>query len=228
VHRRNERGAKLFDSLRHAPEVDAELFVVEGDSAAEAVCAVRNVGFQAVLPIQGKPTNALRASRRRILANPWLAAFTAALGNAAGTALPLGELRYRRLLLLLDPDADGIHTGALLQIFLHQFMRPLFERRQVEIVHAPWGEIRAVDVEPLLAFHEAEFQRLCREQRSTTPTRLECIRHRGVGTITPTVLERTCINPTTRRTHVLTTADVEAAIAVFGGEARRSSPAMQR
>ena len=136
MHRRDNLRTKLFDCLHHAPEVDAELFIVEGDSAAEAVCAVRDVGFQAVLPIQGKPVNALRASRRRILASPWLTALTAALGNSAGTALPLGDLLYRRVLLLLDPDADGIHTGALLQIFLHQYMRPLFERGQIEIVQA--------------------------------------------------------------------------------------------
>jgi len=208
----------LIDCAAHAPGVDAELFVVEGLSAAEAVIAVRNPSFQAVMPIQGKPLNALRASPGRLQSNSWFASLTNTLGAAAGCALPLGELRYGRVLLLLDPDADGIHIGALLQMFFYRCMRALFERGQIEIVHAPWGEVRSASGAPFLAYHEHEFQQLCRRESKIAGTRVERIRHRGLGSITPSLLERTCINPRTRTSRVLTIGDAEAAIAVFGGE----------
>ena len=44
----------------------AELFVVEGDSAAAAVARVRDPRSQAVLPMQGKPLNAVRAPRAKV------------------------------------------------------------------------------------------------------------------------------------------------------------------
>jgi DNA gyrase subunit B len=207
--------AKYFDSLRHAPQATAELFIVEGDSAAEAVCAVRNPQLQAVLPLQGKPMNALRVSPGRLQSNPWLTGLTKVLGDSPGTALPFGELRFRRVLLLLDPDADGIHAGALMQIFFYHCMRSLLETGVVEIVHAPWGEIRRPGVEPLLSFHAAQYQQQCRSLGPRGEQVAERIRHRGLGTITPAILEHTCINPATRVSRVLSVADAEAAAAVF-------------
>jgi DNA gyrase subunit B len=208
---------RLFDCLLHAPDSPAELFIVEGESAAEAVCAIRSPRLQAVLPLQGKPMNALRVSPGRLRSSPWLSELTQALGESPGTALPFSKLRFQRVLLLLDPDADGIHAGALLQIFFHQCMRTLVEDGRVEIVHAPWGEIRQRGHEPLLSFHAAEFQQQCRalEIRGEAAER---IRHRGLGTITPAILERTCVNPATRRSRVLSIADTEQAVSVFGTE----------
>ncbi len=209
--------ANFADSLRHAPGAPAELFIVEGDSAAKAVCAVRNPQLQAVLPLQGKPVNALRASPGRVKASPWLAALTEVLGNAAGTALPFGDLRYERIILLMDPDADGIHAGALVQIFFLQCMRSLLEQGRVSIVHAPWGELRVAGCEPQLAYHDAEFQQLCRALRGDGQRPFDRIRHRGLGTITPGILERTCINAGTRKTRVLTVDDAQKAADIFGG-----------
>jgi DNA gyrase subunit B/topoisomerase-4 subunit B len=209
--------ATVFDSLRHAPQAEAELFIVEGDSAAAAVAAVRNPALQAVLPLQGKPMNAMRASPGRLLTSPWLMSLTAVLGNAPGTALPLGELRYRRVLLLADPDADGIHVGALLQIFFYHCMRPLLEAGQIEIIHAPWGEIRRPGAAPLLSFHAAEYQAQCRDLADVDVARAQRFRYRGLGTITPTILEYACVNPATRHSRVLSVSDAEQAALVFGG-----------
>ena len=206
----------FVDSLQHAPLARAELFIVEGESAAQAVCAVRDPRLQAVLPLQGKPVNAMRASRGRVRASPWLSALTGVLGTAPGTALPLGDLRYERIILLLDPDADGIHAGALVQIFFLECMRSLLQQGLVEIVHAPWGEVRMPDRESRIAYHEAAFQQLCRDLRADGGKSGDRIRHRGLATITPAILERTCVNRATRRSRVLTVADAEKAAEVFG------------
>jgi DNA gyrase subunit B len=214
--------AKLFDSLQHAPAAPAEIFIVEGDSAAQAVCAVRDPQLQAVLPLQGKPMNALRASPGRLAVSPWLRSLTTALGSAPGTALPLGELRYSRVLLLADPDADGIHVSALLQIFFLNCMPRLLDAGQIEIVHAPWGEIRRPGAAPQLAFDAAEYQRQCRIAEEAGVAR---IRYRGLGSITPTILACTCVDPSTRQSRVLSLADAEQAGAVFGGTMPRSPDA---
>jgi DNA gyrase subunit B/topoisomerase-4 subunit B len=162
----------------------------------------------------------MRASPRRVKDSPWLARLTQLLGNAPGTDLPFGELRYIRILLLLDPDADGIHAGALLQMFFLRTMRVLLEQGKIYIVHAPWGEIRRPGQPPLLSYHSAEFQQQCRELNATGDSSAQRIRHRGLGTLTPEVLERTCVNPATRRARALGVQDAELAASVFASELR--------
>ncbi len=202
------------DCAEHAPGAPAELFIVEGDSAADAVCAVRDARLQAVFALQGKPVNARRASRGRVARSPWLAQIAALLGDAPGTALPLGDLRYERVILLMDPDADGIHAAALLQIFFHDCMPVLLEQGRIVMVHAPWAEIRRAGEPPLLSFHEPQFRRQC-QQLEQAGVAFERIRHRGLGTISPALLERCCVNPATRLAHPLSVADAALAVQVF-------------
>ena len=66
------------DSRRHG--AGCELFLVEGESAAGAASAVRWAETQAVLPLQGKPLNAWRASPARVAAFPWYVQLADALG----------------------------------------------------------------------------------------------------------------------------------------------------
>lgn len=216
-------GSLLFlDSLFHAPERDSELFLVEGESAGQAVAALRDPRSQAVLSLQGKPLNALKASPRRVRTSRAFAALTAVLGDAPGTSLPLGQLRYRRVLLLMDPDADGIHTAALVQLFLLRCMPSLIEQGFVWIIHAPWGEIRRPGHDPLVSFDAMEYRHQCRAVEGE-PGVLR-IRHRGLGSITPEVLARCCIDPATRRARALSPADVREAARVFGGDAESAAP----
>jgi DNA gyrase subunit B len=217
------KGHLLFlDSLEHAPAGDSELFLVEGESAGRAVGALCDPRLQAVLALQGKPLNALKASPRRVRTSPAFSALTAVLGDAPGTSLPLGLLRYRRLLLLMDPDADGIHTAALVQLFLLRCMPSLVEQGFVWIIHAPWGEIRRPGLTPLLSFDAMEYRNQCRAVEGE-PGVLR-IRHRGLGTITPAVLASCCIDPATRRARPLAPADVQEAARIFGGEREGAAP----
>jgi DNA gyrase subunit B/topoisomerase-4 subunit B len=212
----------FLDSLQSTFGGDSELFLVEGESAGKALAGVRNARLQAVLSFQGKPLNALKASPGRLLSSPAIARLTRVLGDAPGTALPLGDLRYRRVLLLMDPDADGIHTGALVQLFFLRCMPVLVERGLLWIVHAPWGEIRRPGQPPLLSFDAMEYRAQCRALEGQ-PDVLR-IRHRGLGTIAPSTLEACCVNPVTRRARALTMDDVREAARVFGGEVHQGRP----
>jgi DNA gyrase/topoisomerase IV subunit B len=97
--------AKLEDCERHGPDSGSELLVVEGDSAALAVCQGRDPRVQAVLPMQGKPMNALKATDGKVATNPFLRALAEAIGARlrASGATALTALRYRGLA-GLDPS----------------------------------------------------------------------------------------------------------------------------
>ena len=60
--------------------VQRELIIVEGESAAKSVVRVRDPRYQAVLPMQGKPMNATKASPASVRRNDLFVALLAALG----------------------------------------------------------------------------------------------------------------------------------------------------
>jgi DNA gyrase subunit B/topoisomerase-4 subunit B len=208
--------AKLLDCEQHGRGSGAELFVVEGDSAALAVGAVRDPRRQAVLPMQGKPLNALRAPAGRVAAHPFYAALIDAIGTGWGAACDSAALRYERLVLLTDPDADGIHCGALLLLFFHRWMPQLLEQGHVEIVRAPVGELRIEGAErPVYAFSDGDFQALAQRLRTAGTGRHTALRYRGLASLGPAALAEHCVDRRTRRGRLLGTEDARDAMAVF-------------
>lgn len=209
------RPLKLEDSQTHG--AGAELFIVEGDSASTSVAAARQARYQAVLPMQGKPLNAWRASSARVGAHPWLAALIEALGAGWGDAFQLDARRFERVLLLMDPDADGIHCGALLSMFFLRWMRPLIEGGHLWMVRAPVGELRTPDAPaPRLAYTPAQFQELALEARALGPGQATLVRYRGLAGIDRGLLQRACLEAATRVAHPVLARDVLMAIEVFG------------
>ena len=213
---------KLLDCRLHGPESGAELFVVEGDSAAAAVAAIRDPMRQAVLPLQGKPLNAAKASAARVAADPFLRTLHEALGVGPDEVCRPESLRYERVLLLHDPDADGIHIGALLLMHVARRLAPLLEAGRLERVHAPIGEVfGAGDGRAALAFGEAHFRALCERARERDGPAFVARRHRGLGSIGPQALRTACVDPATRMTTVLGAEDARLAASVFGGRTQR-------
>lgn len=202
----------LVDSLEHGSE--AELFVVEGESAGLAVARVRDADTQAVLPMQGKPASAVSTPEQKLLAYPFYAALAAALGAGVGAACDPRGLRFRRLLLLMDPDADGIHCGLLVLMFLHRCLRPVLDAGIVEIVRPPWGEVASTGRPPRVAFSEPEFLAFAAEAR---PEGGAARRYRGLAGIDHALLLAHCVAPATRRTERVAAAQVAAMIAIFSG-----------
>jgi len=208
---------KLDDCEVHGLGSQAELFVVEGDSASQSVIRVRDARFQAVLPMQGKPMNAIRASEKKVAAHALFAALTDALGAGRGDGFDLARLRYGRVLLLMDPDADGIHCGVLMLMFFHRWMRPLLDGGHVEMVLPPWGEVTAGGEDaPRYAWSDAQFRALAGEVRGAGGREMISLRYRGLAGIDPSLLAATCVAPASRRTSPITTADAKTMIETFG------------
>ncbi len=71
------------------------MFIVEGDSASKNVVRVRDERNQAVLPMQGKPMNAWKASREGVARNDLFQKLVVALGTDWGEAFQLAKLQLR-------------------------------------------------------------------------------------------------------------------------------------
>ncbi len=226
--RRSKLG--LQDCRQHGIDSRAELLIVEGDSASQAVCTLRDPEFQAVLPMQGKPVNALKASARLLRENVLFGELRDALGYGAGenSKSPVEVdptlCRYPRILLLFDPDADGIHGGALMLIFFYQQFRALLTAGHIAVIRPPLFELSyAETAHPdaprtrQLAYTEEQFHQLQRQLNLAGVVRLKTRRMRGLGGMPTELLCTTCIAPTTRTAFRLSCADAESAITIFGG-----------
>ncbi|MFM7243742.1 MAG: toprim domain-containing protein [Planctomycetaceae bacterium] len=208
-HDRYGAPSKLEDSAVHGPE--SELIVVEGDSAASAVLRVRDVRRQAVLPMQGKPINATRASRRKVLEHPFFGPLTEAIGVGPEGECDPRRSRYGRVLVLTDPDADGIHCGFLVLLFFHRWMRPLLDAGRVAVVRPPWGEV-VVAGEILHAFSEPELAAIADRARGRGAVAVR--RYRGLAALDADLIRESCVDPATRRTSDVSTGDVASMIEV--------------
>lgn len=202
---------KLVESAVHGPGSGAELLVVEGDSAADAVTRVRDPRLQAVLPMQGKPLNAARAPRRKVLEHSFFAPLAAAIGAGLEADCDPRRSRYERVLVLTDPDADGIHCGFLVLLFFHRWLRPLLDAGRIEIVRPPWGEV-VLAGELVLAFSEPELASLAMRARVVGGS---VRRFRGLAALDAGTIHETCVDPTTRRSERVSAADVATMIEVI-------------
>lgn len=201
--------SRLDDCRHDGVGSEAELFVVEGESAAASVARVRDAGFQAVLPMQGKPLNSLRASREKVLAHPLFGPLIDAIGTGLEPGYRGDSLRYSRILLLMDPDADGIHCGVLLLMFFHRWMPRLIESGRVALVRPPWGEVMT-NGEVHRALSDPELTALADRFRDRGPVMVR--RYRGLAAIDADVIRDTCVAPATRRVTRVSPADVAAMI----------------
>ncbi len=209
---------KLHDCRRHGVGSGAELFVVEGDAASKTVCRARNAETQAVLPMQGKPLNAIKASRANVERNQLFRALIDSMGAGWDDQLNLCQLRYDRVILLFDPDADGIHCGALMLMFFHRWMRPLIESDRLHVVRPPLYEISSAESHDRIhAYSDGHYQRI-RAELEKKKVDFQEQRYRGLASMNDATLVTTCLDPETRNTSPLTCEDAETAIRIFIGE----------
>jgi DNA gyrase subunit B len=219
----NLQNPKLQDCLMHGANAGAELFLVEGDSAAAAVTMLRNKQLQAVLPMQGKPMNAAKSSLQKVLANPLFKALIDAIGAGVGDDFEVAKCRYSRIILLMDPDADGIHCGALMLLFFHRFMPDLLTSGRVEMVRPPVGEVTNTATKVTeYAYTNAQFMAMFNTQKNQANDAIsnqafESIKYRGLAGIQADKLAELCINPVTRKIGIMGMRDAAMALEIFGG-----------
>ncbi|MFL5331044.1 MAG: type IIA DNA topoisomerase subunit B [Gemmataceae bacterium] len=192
--RRLNLPGKLADCKSTDPG-KSELFIVEGDSAGGSAKQGRHNLFQAVLPLRGKILNAEGLAFGKVMQNTELNDLVSAIGTGAGDKFNIGGLRYGKVILLMDADADGYHITTLLLTFFFRHMTDLLRKGHVYIAQPPLYRID-VGRERYWARDDAHKEEIMASLRANA--KIEVTRFKGLGEMDAADLKATTLEPKTR------------------------------
>ncbi len=195
ISRRLNLPGKLADCASADP-LECELFIVEGDSAGGSAKQGRDRKTQAILPLRGKVLNSEQASLAKTLKHRELADIVSALGCGAGSTMDLRNLRYHKVILLMDADSDGHHISTLLLTFFYRHMRPLMDAGYVYLAQPPLYRIDA-GKKTHWALDDGHKARIIKSIGGRAKPSIQ--RFKGLGEMMPNTLWSTTLDPARRR-----------------------------
>ncbi len=223
---------------------NAELFIVEGDSAGGTAKMGRDRKTQAILPLRGKILNVERARLDRMLGSEQIKNLVIAMGTSIGETFDITKMRYHKIIIATDADVDGAHISTLILTLMYRYFRPVLDAGYVYIAQPPLFKIKkgkevfyaysdeerdrilgkdAPKLEELLQESETgadENEESENEQNETKEgdkkqSKIHVQRYKGLGEMNAEELWETTMDPNNRVLKQVSIKDIEIANQVF-------------
>ena len=213
------RVEKFVNCRSKDPNV-AELYIVEGDSAATSVKLARQSEYQAIMPVRGKTLNCLKSDYDKIFKSEIITDLLKVIGcgveiktkkkNDVAT-FDLNNLRWSKVIICTDADEDGFQIRTLLLTLFYRLLPTLLAEHKVFIAETPLFEITTKD-EKFFAFDEFEKAEILKKLGHK---RYTLQRSKGLGENDPDMMWMTTMNPETRRLISVSPADAAQTEIIF-------------
>ena len=199
---------KLAAARDVGPGKDAELILVEGDSAAGSLKENRDADYQAILPLRGKILNVEKSTLSRALANQEIATIFSVLGAGYGKNYDDHKLQYDKVIICTDADVDGAHISVLLQTLFLKYLPGLMENGHVYRMITPLFVNTMKNGEEVYTYDDKEQEDFLAKHRNDLD---EVNRNKGLGELTKKQVIETILTPETRHMQQIEIDDEDSA-----------------
>ncbi len=138
IHNKKLRDCRIHLDSNNKEKEASTLFITEGDSAGGTITSARNVDYQAVFSLRGKPLNTFGLTKKVVYENEEFNL----LQHALNIEDSIDDLRYNKVVLATDADVDGMHIRLLMITFFLQFFPDLIRRGHLYVLQTPLFRVR--------------------------------------------------------------------------------------
>ncbi len=171
---------KLKDCKYHLQDgpkgANSMIFITEGDSATGSMVGSRNVEYQAIFSLKGKPENMYGRKKSALFENEELKNLTFSLG----VQKDIEGLRYDKIIIATDADNDGYHIRNLVMTYLLLYFEELVLTGHVFILETPLFRVRNKNKTVYCYSEESRDKELAK-----LGSNAEVTRFKGLGEINP-------------------------------------------
>lgn len=171
---------KLKDCRYHLQDgpkgANSMIFITEGDSATGSMVGSRDVSYQAIFSLRGKPENMYGRKKSALFDNEELKNLTFSLG----VQKDIEGLRYDKIVIATDADNDGYHIRNLVLTYLLLYFEELVLTGHVYILETPLFRVRNKSKTVYCYTEESRDKEIAKMGKSAEVTRFK-----GLGEINP-------------------------------------------